>query len=338
MPSSTILNYAKHGRFDDLKRLVDAGESFSKEEVFNSAVQDFRTVKRNFGHNQILKFVYDLGLTITSRIGWMNQPILCACAMYGNQELIEYIISKETPQDVFSNASLGNLPFFQQTKNIEGIESAFDQNGFNPLHYCAASSIGNIKSDKKRSLVEIASILVKCRVNSKLVVKNNIDLFPVILCAWFGGNELILEILIKQGVTQKQIGNLSIEFALEPHQRNGKPYFHIAQKFIELGWDINFIDSTGRTLLHGSANRGSLKPTQWLLEHGANVNALDGNGKTPMHVASERNTTLGVIELLINYGSEINKRDNLGRTALFYAKLNNRNRVVEFLEGNGARE
>jgi hypothetical protein len=92
MPNTSlpIDKAAKAGHFEDVKRQIEAGVSFSKEHLFDCAVQDYRTIKRNPGHNKILKYLYDLGMTPLSRIGWMNQPILCACAMYGNVELIEH--------------------------------------------------------------------------------------------------------------------------------------------------------------------------------------------------------------------------------------------------------
>jgi ankyrin repeat protein len=336
---NSIYDAAKLGLHEEVIKQFGAGVEFSKEHLFDCAVQDFRTTKRTFGHIEILKFTYDLGLTPLSRIGWMNQPILCACAMYGNIELVEYILSKNKPEDAMSNAAIGNVDYFSEAENLRDIGKTFDKNGFTPLHYCASSSIGNSNAEKKTALTAISRILIENGVNPNIKIKNKLDLHPLFLCSWFGGNEEILKLLLQGGISQTDAGSVCIEFALEPHQRSGEPYYHIAECFLQAGWDINFKDgSNGRTLLHGAANRGSLKPTQWLLEHGADVAAIDGNGKTPLHVAAERNTSSSVIFLLLKHGAEINKADNFGRAPLFYAKQNNRAKVVRYLEENGARE
>ena len=335
----SIYDAAKLGLFPDVRKQIEAGIEVSREHLFDCAVQDFRTIKRSAGHNEILKFIYDLGLTPSSRIGWMNQPVLCACAMYGNVELVEYILSKDNPDDAMSNAAIGNVDYFREPGNVQDIGKTFDKNGFTPLHYCAASSIGNSSAKKKAALTEIARILIDTGVNPHLKVRNKLELYPLFLCSWFGGNVEILKMLVQTGISQKDAGSACIEFALEPHQRSGEPYYHIAKALLQEGWDINFKDDPNdRTLLHGAANRGSLKLTKWLLEHGADVAALDGKGKTPLHVAAERNTSTSVIALLLEHGSEINKKDGLGRTPVFFAKQNNRAQVVRYLEENGARE
>lgn len=337
--SARISNAAKNGDFEEVKGLIRTGNPYPKEHLFDCALQDFRTIKRNAGHLKILKFLYDLGLTTASRVGWMDQPILCAAAMYGNLEIIHYILAKDVPKDVFNNAALGTIDFFRQSKNLVAIDQVIDKNGFNPLHYCASSAIGNKDSGRKKGLLAVAQVLTERGVDPCLLVRKNIDLSPVLLCSWFGGNEEILEVLIKRGITQQGIGNSCLEFAIEPHQRSGDPYYQVAEKFIRLGWDINFRPNSGdRTLLHGAANRGSLKPTKWLLGHGADVDSLDEKGKTPLHVAAERNTTTGVVEMLLKYGSDINRVDNFGKTPLFYAKRNGRTKVARYLEENGAKE
>jgi hypothetical protein len=71
-----------------------------------------------------------------------------------------------------------------------------------------------------------------------------------------------------------------------------------------------------RTLLHGSANRGTPKAVQWLLKNGADPNALDEYGRTPLLARAARNTSTSVINLMIDAGSELNARDSSGKTPL----------------------
>jgi ankyrin repeat protein len=128
-----------------------------------------------------------------------------------------------------------------------------------------------------------------------------------------------------------------LEHSLEPHQRSGEPYYQIAELILDSGFDINELrPDQGRTLLHGAANRGTLKAVKWLVEHGANPNALDGGGRTPLHVCAERNRSAATIKLLVAAGADLSARDASGHTPLDYARKNKRVRVVEYLVSLGA--
>jgi ankyrin repeat protein len=124
-----------------------------------------------------------------------------------------------------------------------------------------------------------------------------------------------------------------MEHSLEPHQRSGEPFFNIADRILQHGFNVNEMRADqGRSLLHGAANRETVKAVKWLLENGADPNGLDKGGRTPLHVSAQRNTFTTVIELLIDAGSELNAKDLSGKTALDYGHENNRGKVVEYLK------
>jgi hypothetical protein len=56
-------NLAKYGHYEELCRRAAAGEKLSLERVFERAVTDFRTVRRRAGHQQILRWRLDRGLS-----------------------------------------------------------------------------------------------------------------------------------------------------------------------------------------------------------------------------------------------------------------------------------
>ncbi|HFD32629.1 MAG TPA: ankyrin repeat domain-containing protein [Gammaproteobacteria bacterium] len=56
-----------------------------------------------------------------------------------------------------------------------------------------------------------------------------------------------------------------------------------------------------------------------LLENGANPNIVDLKGNTPIFNASFSNGQLSIIKLLLQYGADINHRNSMGDTVLFWA-------------------
>jgi ankyrin repeat protein len=123
-----------------------------------------------------------------------------------------------------------------------------------------------------------------------------------------------------------------LEHSLEPHQRSGEPFYHIAKLILEYGFNLNELrPDQGRTLLHGASSRGSVNAVSWLLQNGADPNALDEEGRTPLHVCAARNTVATVVKLLIGAGSEPNALDASGNTPLDYARKNGRSRVADYL-------
>jgi len=51
---------------------------------------------------------------------------------------------------------------------------------------------------------------------------------------------------------------------------------------VELGMDVNAVNSMGLTALHGAANRGSDDIIRFLVQQGAKLDVKDAEGRTPM--------------------------------------------------------
>lgn len=73
-----------------------------------------------------------------------------------------------------------------------------------------------------------------------------------------------------------------------------------------------------------------------ILKKEVNVNE-EINGQTPLHIlCNNPNSTIKQIELLIEYGANIDAIDKFGHNPLFYAKKNNYKSIVELLIREGA--
>ena len=113
LASQSIETLAKYGRFDELSARVNSGEPIDLAKVFDRAVTDFRTVRRNCGHMDILRFCIDQGISVETRTGWMNQSIICLAAMYGNNEIIEYMTQSGLTANPFARTALGDICVLQ---------------------------------------------------------------------------------------------------------------------------------------------------------------------------------------------------------------------------------
>ena len=303
--SLSINSLAKYGQFEELRRRADAGESVDLAVVFERAVTDFRTVKRNPGHQQILRWCVEQGLDLEARAGWLNQSVVCLAAMYGNNEFISWIVERGLPAKPFARAAMGDRAFLESYALQQDLAGLHDENGFNLLFYCAESQLGRRNEDIKARLTDTCWFLIDRGVDTSLEVDSALPIFPAFLCAAYGGNEEVMRLLLDNCGLEANRQHQVVEHSLEPHQRSGEPFYHVAELVLKHGFNINELrPDQGRTLLHGSANRGSVKAVRWLLEHGADPNVPDGGRRTPLHVCAERNTSASVAKLLVASGAE----------------------------------
>ena len=66
------------------------------------------------------------------------------------------------------------------------------------------------------------------------------------------------------------------------------------------------------------------------------MNARDNDGATLLHLAAQRPFRKPLIKLVLEYGADVNARDNRSRTPLVLAK--EKNRYVDLLREYGAKE
>lgn len=133
-----------------------------------------------------------------------------------------------------------------------------------------------------------------------------------------------IELLIKSGAT-------NIYYGLFEAAEHGN--MAIAKCLIKADVDINMRDKRdewcpgGGTALHIAAAFHQDKLTRLFLDNGANVRAADANGCTALHAClptpfskeGDEAKTIEIIHMLIDAGIDIDVRDELNRTALFFA-------------------
>ncbi len=330
---SEIYKLAKSGKADEVLGALDCVSNVDLARVFERAVTDFRSVARKPGHQRILEACVDRGLDLDAPAGENRLPMVALAASYGNAAIVAYMEASGTmPSNPFSRAALGDHEFLR----VVGTEltGLIDDNGFNLVCYCAVSALGRSDAHHEQRLTRTAKLLIESGADpAHVVATKQLRISPAFLCASRGGNVGVMRLLCAHDALDPRTLHQSLEFAIEPHQRSGEPFSEIAELILESGLDINSLrPDQGRTLLHGAANRGSMRPVSWLLEHGADPNAMDDHGRTPLHVAAIRNTATRAIEILLGRGADPSRVDGDGRTALDHARNNKRVKVVALLE------
>ena len=107
------------------------------------------------------------------------------------------------------------------------------------------------------------------------------------------------------------------------------------RRLIRRGHDVNVLDDTGESPLHGAASSGQATVVRLLLRNGAdpNIHASD-TGMTPLHWASGWGN-LSVVRALVEGGANILATDKKGRTAYEIATQHEKPRIATWLRQRG---
>ena len=99
------------------------------------------------------------------------------------------------------------------------------------------------------------------------------------------------------------------------YDNEGQPALLEAVKLcVELGMDVNAVNSMGLTAVHGAANRGSDEIIKFLVSKGAKLDVVDKEGRTPLnwaegvflatHPARPKPSTIALIKQLTSTSPE----------------------------------
>ena len=94
-----------------------------------------------------------------------------------------------------------------------------------------------------------------------------------------------------------------------------------AEAMASVGGDLNWqapLEEGAWSALHNICTRGNMNVLEWLLARNVDVNKRDVDGATPLHQAAHNGHHV-VVAALLRAGSEVDAKDNDGRTSLWFA-------------------
>jgi len=117
----------------------------------------------------------------------------------------------------------------------------------------------------------------------------------------------------------------------------------IVKMLLDHGADIEYADVNGEGPLFNSISAcfisDYLDVTTTLLEHGANIEVRNHEGCTPLISASKYGTKArGTIEMLIEYGADVEAKDDDGNIFIHYLKGEYKEEMEKFILGIGGRD
>jgi ankyrin repeat protein len=114
----------------------------------------------------------------------------------------------------------------------------------------------------------------------------------------------------------------------------GSAFF--VQSLLRAGADLNLVDELNSTALTSAASSGNSRILESFVRENANVRSTNARGDTALHYASRHQNGVEAVEILLQAGSEIDCRNNVGNTPLTGAAITNRRSIGEYLISNGA--
>ncbi len=149
---------------------------------------------------------------------------------------------------------------------------------------------------------------------------------PLLAFAVVGGHAALLNFLLERGAIVEPYSTLLIFLA----GRNGR--IDLIERLIAHGADLRAVDA-------GIAMNGSdLAVTRYLLDHGVSPSKIGKSGFPPLifYARGDKGEHPERLQLLLDYGADVNAVGPKGRTALHYAAVVSHLRVIDLLLDHGA--
>ena len=159
---------------------------------------------------------------------------------------------------------------------------------------------------------------------------------PLYYAALCGFKSLVERLIVKHPDHVNAIGGYHLTPAVAALAGR---HFELAQVLHRNGSSVDPPGERGKSLLHCAAYKEDLEMIQVLLDYGLNVNTPDKLGSTPLNFALEYRSTVidpRVVRLLLDHGADPNVLGWQGKTQLHRASQSGRIEIIRLLVEHGA--
>jgi ankyrin repeat protein len=252
----TPLMYAsRDGRMDTVRMLLEAGANIDTRDA-NDITPLIAAITNN--HPDVARFLIERGADITA-VDWYGRTPLWAAVETRNMDL---------DNASFEN-SINRAPF------LDLIQVLLDK--------------GANANARTKEVPPVRNDFL--RVTASLSWVDFTGQTPFITAA-LAGDVTVMKLLLKHGAdpniptfagTTALMAAAGVNWQFDQTYDEGQPALLEAVKLcVELGLDVNAVNSMGLTAMHGAANRGSDEIIKYLVSLGARVDVKDKEGRTPL--------------------------------------------------------
>jgi len=287
------------------------------------------------GHTSCISLLLHYKADVNSREADTRGSPLHEAAKGGHSAVVKYLLSKGADvqsTDKYSRTPLMLCSSMGYRKVVKALLAAgADTSARDALHSTAAhyAAYGGH--------VEVIDLLLLANTSMCVVDKNGLT--PFLHACAQGHAATARRLLADCGVDLKRLG-VQRDSAL--HYAAYNKHYEVVKAILEHAKSelgdayvkslLDLRDKEGATPLHKAAFAGIGQIVEILLEYGAEINAVDSEGATPLHKAAF-SAEAETVTILLAHGAAIDRLDNCGGTALFNACYSGSNAcIVEFLK------
>ena len=271
---------------------------------------------------------------------WRNLSVVTCCSVAGLVLLFNSGCSLKAPAhvDPQSQPSSTSKPTPVQTKTDEELLIAVQNNDLSGVEKALSGGADpNTTNQANLTVMMIASLKGNDKIVSKLLdfhvninATNNLGDTALTLAVQFR-NVSVTRLLLEHGANPALAPEGGSVLNLAIYNEDMETLRLLLD--VQPALDLEAKDRVGNTALLEAATDKNLGVVEMLLKKGANVNAADKSGVTPL-MKGVGNTR--ILELLIEHGADVNARDKDNWSPLESAMLYGCRKDIELLKKSGA--
>jgi ankyrin repeat protein len=243
------------------------------------------------GRMEIVRMLLDAGADINQRDGNEIPPLIIAITN-NHPDVARLLIDRGA--DITAVDWYGRTPLWAavETRNMD-VDNATFVNSIDRAPYLELIQVlldrgANVNARTKEVPPIRRDFL---RITGSLSWVDFTGQTPFVTAA-LAGDVTVMKMLLKHGAdphiptysgTTALMAAAGVNWVFDQTFDEGQPALLEAVKLcVELGMDVNAVNSMGLTAMHGAANRGSDEIIRYLVQQGAKTDIKDAEGRTPL--------------------------------------------------------